>query len=116
LVAKRVMAVHVELVEGSGAALKEEWELLYPSVPLHVVKSQYRSVSEPLIEFLEAIDDTVDDGQLTAVVLPAFVTVEWWQTLLHNHTTWRIRQAVNDRNRELGKNRTIVEVPFLLDK
>jgi amino acid transporter len=116
LIASDVMGVHIELTESESAALKEEWERLWPQIPLLIIKSSYRTITEPLISFLEDIDAEADDGQLTAVVLPTFVTVSWWQEFLHTQTTRRIRVAVNEANRASGHNRTIVEVPYLLEK
>jgi amino acid transporter len=116
LIAKDVMGVHVEITEGDSIFLKAEWEHYWPNIPLHIVKTQYRSIADPLLGFLEEVDEEKDDGQLTAIILPAFVTVKWWQVLLHTQTTGQIRRAVNDANRESGHNRTIVEVPYLLEK
>ncbi len=116
LIAKDVMGVHIEVEEGNGVGLKEEWERLWPNTPLYIIRTPYRSIAEPLQGFLEGIDEEADDGQLTAVVLPAFVTAKWWQVFLHTQTTMQIRRAVNDANRASGYNRTIVEVPYLLEK
>ncbi|HIH87978.1 TPA: APC family permease [Candidatus Bathyarchaeota archaeon] len=116
LIAREVVGVHVELEEGNGVGLKEAWEHLWPNIPLHIIRTPYRSIADPLLTFLEGIDEEADDGQLTAVVLPAFVTAKWWQSFLHTQTTLQIRRAVNDANRTSGYNRTIVEVPYLLEK
>jgi amino acid transporter len=116
LIANNVMGVHVEITEADSIFLKAEWEHYWPDIPLHIIKTPYRSIAEPLLGFLEEVDLAKDDGQLTAIILPAFVTVKWWQAFLHTQTTFQIRRAVNDANRESGQNRTIVEVPYLLEK
>ncbi len=113
--ARSVMGVHVELTEGDGKELAEEWERLWPRIPLYIISTPYRSVTEPLLKFLEEMDRK-HNGESTAVVLPAFVTAKWWQAALHNQTTWRIRQAVIDASRRTGKERMIIEVPYLLKK
>ena len=112
-VASSVIAVHVEITEGSGAALEEEWQKLWPKIQLFIIPSPYRSVTEPLIKFLEKSDLT-NSWEPTAVVLPSFVTDKWWQAILHNQTTWWIRQAVLEANRKSGIERAIIEVPHLL--
>jgi amino acid transporter len=114
-VAYDVMGVHIELTEGSSKALVEEWELLWPKIPLFIVPSSYRSVTEPLIRFLKK-SDMMNSWEPTAVVLPAFVVVKWWQAALHNQTTWWIRQAIIDANRSSEVERTIIEVPYLLKR
>ncbi len=112
-VADSVMAVHVEVTEGSGAALQEQWQRLWPKIPFFIVPSPYRSVTEPLIEFIEK-SDLMNSWEPSAVVLPSFVTEKWWQAALHNQTTWWIRQAIVEANRRTGLERTIIEVPHLL--
>jgi amino acid transporter len=112
-IAGDVMGVHVEVTEGSGAAIEAEWKKLWPKIQLFIVPSPYRSVTEPLIQFLEK-SDMMNAWEPTAVVLPSFVTDKWWQVVLHNQTTWWIRQAVLDANRRSGVERAIIEVPHLL--
>jgi amino acid transporter len=114
-VAKEVIGIHVELTEGSSKALEEEWKQLWPNIPLYVIPSSYRSVTEPLIKFLEE-SDKMNSWEPTSVVLPSFVTNKWWQAALHNQTTWWIRQAIIDANRSTGVERTIIEVPYLLKR
>jgi hypothetical protein len=112
-VAQNVMGVHIEVTEGSGKELLEEWKLLWPEIPLHIIVTQYRSVTQPLLKFLDDLDLDFD-GESLAVVLPAFVPAAWWQAALHNQTTWRIREAVIDANKKIGVDRIIIEVPYLL--
>jgi amino acid transporter len=114
-VANNVMGIHVELTEGGSKPLVEEWKRLWPNIPLYVVPSPYRSVTKPLIKFLEE-SDMMNSWEPTAVLLPAFVPVKWWQAALHNQTTWWIRQAIIDASRRSGVERTIIEVPYLLKR
>ena len=112
-IAGEVIGVHVEVTEGSGVQLEAEWKSLWPKIPFFIVPSPYRSVTEPLIEFLGK-SDMMNSWEPTAVVLPSFVTEKWWQAVLHNQTTWWIRQAVLEANRISGVERAIIEVPHLL--
>ena len=112
-VAKDVMGIHVELTEGGSETLVEEWKLLWPNIPLYIVASPYRSVTEPLVKFLEE-SDMMNSWEPTSVVLSTFVTNKWWQAALHNQTNWWIRQTIINANRSSGIERTIIEVPYLL--
>jgi amino acid transporter len=112
-VAKDVMGIHVELTEGGSETLVEEWKLLWPNIPLYLVASPYRSVTEPLVKFLEE-SDMMNSWEPTSVVLSTFVTNKWWQAALHNQTNWWIRQTIINTNRSSGIERTIIEVPYLL--
>ena len=112
-VAKNVMGIHVELTEGSSGALVEEWKRLWPDIPIYVIPTDYRSVTGPLIKFLEE-SDKKNSREPTSVVINTFVTSKWWQAALHNQTTLWIRQAIIKADRTSGKERTIIEVPYLL--
>jgi amino acid transporter len=112
--AGNVMGVHVEVTEGSGAVLEKEWNKIWPNIQLFIVPSPYRSVTEPLIEFLEK-SDMMNSWEPTAIVLTSYVTDEWWQRLLHNQTTWWIRRAILDANRKSGVERAIIEIPHILE-
>jgi amino acid transporter len=112
--AGNVMGVHVEVTEGSGAVLEKEWNKIWPNIQLFIVPSPYRSVTEPLIEFLEK-SDMMNSWEPTAIVLTSYVTDEWWQRLLHNQTTWWIRRAILDANRKSEVERAIIEIPHILE-
>lgn len=114
-IALNIIGVHVELSKANKEEVVRTWEGLWPDIPLIVLPSPYRSVTEPLIKFLEETDKKYD-GEPTALVLPTFVPAKWWQTILHTQTTWRIRQAILNSSKESGIERTIIEVPYLLKK
>jgi amino acid transporter len=111
-----VTAVHVELEPGSGERMLEKWERRWPDVPLVIVPSPYRSIVQPLLDFLDETDAQHDDGQLATVILPEFVPAAWWQNALHAQTAWLIRAALLYRRRHLGFQRTIIDVPFHLGR
>jgi amino acid transporter len=109
-----VTAVYVELEQGAGEKTRLEWEAWWPDVPFVVVPSPYRSIIDPLLQFLDDTDLQHNDGQLAAVVLPEFIPGKWWQSLLHNQTAWLIKAALLYHRRTLGMERVIIDVPFHL--
>lgn len=112
-IAKKIVGVNVEIVEGEGKKLLEQWNSIWPGIPLYIINTPYRSVTQPLLKFLDDIDEKYGDGKSTVVLLPVFFTARWWQTLLHNQTSWQIMQAIiNSHN----PNRTIIQVPYLLKR
>jgi hypothetical protein len=113
-ISKNVTAVYIELEPGAGEKARIEWEAWWPDVPMVIVPSPYRSVVEPLLQFLDETDSKENDGQLAAVVLPEFIPGKWWQTLLHNQTAWLIKAALLYHRRTLGRERIIIDVPFHL--
>ncbi|MBM3292269.1 hypothetical protein FJY84_06285 [Candidatus Bathyarchaeota archaeon] len=114
-IASNIIGIHVELSVENREEVVRAWEGLWPDIPLHILPSPYRSVTELLIKFLEETDKK-HNGEPTALILPTFVPAEWWQTILHTQTTWRIRQAILNSAKESGIERTIIEVPYLLKK
>ena len=112
-----VTAVYVELEEGEAEAVREKWNRWWPDIPLEVISSPYRSIIQPLLDFLDATDLEHQDGQLATVILPEFVPARWWQSLLHNQTGWLLKAALlYRRRRQSGLQRVIIDVPYRLRK
>jgi len=111
-ISENVTAVYVELEAGNGKHLRDEWERVWPDVPLVILPSPYRSVVGPLLDYLDETDRRYNDGQLAAVVLPELVTDSWWQRLLHDHTARLIRDALLYHRRHLDFQRVIIDMPY----
>ena len=111
-----VTGVYVEFEPGEADDVREKWERLWPDIPLVVVPSPYRSLIEPLIQFLDETDLQRHDGQLATLLLPEFVPAHWWQSLLPNQTAWMLKAALLYRRRKQGFQRVIIDVPFHLKK
>jgi hypothetical protein len=113
-ISDNITAVYVELEPGAGEKARLEWESWWPDVPVVVVRSPYRSIVAPLIQFLDETDAQHNDGQLATVVLPEFIPGRWWHSLLHNQTAWLLKTALLYRRRQQGMERVIIDVPFHL--
>ena len=113
-ISRDVTAVFVELEPGSGEKVSEDWSVWWPDIPLVVVPSPYRSLVEPLLQYLDQTDLEHNDGQLAVVVLPEFVTTHWWQNLLHNQTALLVKAALLYGRRRSGGERVVVDVPYHL--
>jgi hypothetical protein len=115
-ISDRVTAVYVEINSGDAERVRREWERWSQGVPLVVVRSPYRSIVRPLLEYLDQTDREHNDGQLATILLPEFVPARWWQHLLHNQTAWLLKLALLYRRRRFGKVRAIIDVPMYLKK
>jgi amino acid transporter len=82
---QNIRAVHVSFDEESGRKLEEEWRTFAPRVPLSIIPSPYRSLTEPLLEFVRAAEEEHPEDIVT-VVIPNFVPSRPWHNLLHNQT------------------------------
>jgi len=92
----RVIAVHVSDDAEDQARIRAKWAAWGGHVPLVVIDSPYRSIVPPLLSYIDAIDRQSPTDTLT-VVLPEFVNVHWWDSILHNQTALRLRTALRHR-------------------
>lgn len=95
-----VRACYVEIDPSRTQTLQEEWEKWVPFIPFVVLKSPYRSVVQPLISYIDDVEEMSRDDMVT-VVVPEFVTRHWWHGLLHNQTALFIRAALALRRRRV---------------
>ena len=103
-----VRAVFVNDNTEQIAALRRDWETWGGSTRLIVLESPFRSLMEPLLEYIEQIERERSNTYIT-VVLPEFVPSQWWHHLLHNQRALLIKGALLFR-----PNVVVTSVPFHL--
>jgi len=107
--------VTVEIDPQETADLLERCRKYLPGIPVEVLASPYRSVVEPLVEYIESFVD--DRDHYVTVVIPQFVPRRWWHYFLHNQTAialqWRLLFSRRDWR---GRFRVVTEVPFYLER
>jgi amino acid transporter len=98
---QRVRGVTVEIDERATAKLLADWAKVADGVPLDVVKSPYRSLVEPIIQYLDEMERAdLQDGKrddLVTVVIPEFVPKRFWHRFLHNQTALLLGAALSIR-------------------
>jgi amino acid transporter len=105
-----VRAVYVDTDPKTTEEVRIQWDRWGQGVPLVVLSSPYRSLMEPLLEYVEDVESERPYDFVT-VVLPEFVPARWWHHLLHNQRALLIKGAL------LFKPNVIVtSVPFHLRK
>lgn len=110
-IATELVAVHVDLGNGKAEAFKQQWQKQLPNIPLMVLESPYRSLINPVVEFVEDFENQHRKGAnlFCTVVLPVFVTRHRWEALLHNQSTYFLRSALRAKG-----TRIITTVGFYL--
>jgi len=88
-----VTAVSVEIDHKATERIRERWREWGMGIPLTVLKSSYRSVVKPLLDYLDDFREK-NPNQVVTVVLPEFVASRWWHHLLHNQTAFLIKGAL----------------------
>ncbi len=101
-ISKDVIAVTVDInPEGTGR-LRDSWPLYQTGIPLMVLPSPFRSMSEPLLQFVsEKIEEARSQKREVVLLIPEFVTARWWHNILHNQTAVIIRTYIWLRYPEL---------------
>jgi hypothetical protein len=95
-ISDRVEAVHVELNPAATERIKKAWEAWGCGIPLTILKSPFRSISEPLLEYIDEVEDRYEHDLVT-IIVPEFVTKKSWHNLLHNQTSIMIKALLRYR-------------------
>jgi amino acid transporter len=106
----RVTAIYVDLNEDATAKLREKWVTWGIGVELVVLQSPYRSLTKPLLRYIERVSRQ-DENQMVTVLLPEFVPAKWWHQLLHNQSSLLLKGALLFR-----KGVIVTSVPYHLEK
>ncbi len=91
--AQDVEAVYVEIDPRETPRLQEHWRELRLGVPLTVLRSPWRSLAEPIIQYTRTLR-AERKVEFVTVVLPEFVTTRWWHRLLHNQSGLMLKLAL----------------------
>jgi amino acid transporter len=102
-------AIYVEMDPDATRRLEDRWGKWGQGLPLVVLRSPYRSVVGPLLEYLDRLQHQAPN-QLITIILPEFVPARWWQHLLHNQTALLIKGALLFR-----KGVIVTDVPYHLE-
>jgi len=103
-----VRALYIDVDPAATTQMQRDWDKWGRGVPLVVLASPFRSLMEPLLEYIEQLNREHPEDYVT-VVLPEFVPARWWHHLFHNQRALLIKGAL------LFKPNTIVtSVPFHL--
>ena len=104
-----VKAVYVDLDEDATRKIQEKWERWGSGVELVVLQSPYRSLTRPLLRYIDRLRGRNNEDFVT-VVLPEFVPARWWQQLLHNQSSLLLKGSLLFK-----KCVVVVSVPYHLE-
>jgi amino acid transporter len=102
-------AVHITNDPQTAEELREHWSTLAGPMELVVVESPYRALVGPLLRYMDALQSLHPDRPIV-VVLSEVVPRHWWDNLLHNQTSLRLKLRLFGR-----KNTIVADVPFHLE-
>jgi amino acid transporter len=95
-----VTAVRVVLEEGDqgdedARRIREEWSQWDPGVPLYVLRTDYASVVEPIVRYIDDVC-AVHDEQVV-VLIPVIIPPKLRYSFLHNHLDLVLSSALRER-------------------
>ena len=83
-------AITVNVDPDETKALQAEWDRRGIPVPLKVLDSPFREVTDPVIEYVRGIRRS-SPRDLVTVLIPEYVVGHWWEHLLHNQSALRLK-------------------------
>lgn len=107
-IADEIVAVHVDIGYTDREKLQQKWQNLEADIPLVIVDSPYRSLVYPIVEFISEFEEK-HPGVFSTVIIPAFVTKNWWESILHNQTTLFLKASLRAK-----KSRVVTTVRYYL--
>lgn len=96
-------AVYIETDPEKTAILKSRWEKWSYDIPLVILKSKYRSLISPIMQYLDAVQ-TERRNHLVTIIVPEFVPTTWWHTLLHGNSGLLLKIALLSRDNVVVAN------------
>ncbi len=97
-----VTASHIAIDMHDADTVQEMWMNLQRNTSkdeetqLVIIESPYRSLSRPLLAYIDAMRELHPEETLT-VLLPEFVVSHWWEFALHNQTAFRLKTSLLSR-------------------
>ena len=86
-------AVMFNVDEEESRRVMFDWSRAAVDLPLEVVDSPYREVTEPLVRMVRQIRAGAPDTVVT-VIVPEFVVAKWYHQFLHNQTALAIKRVM----------------------
>jgi len=101
--AKDCRALHVTIDSQSAAPLKEFWKKNNIDMPLVVLESEYRSLVQPVMEYIDRA--LAEDPKATiTVIVPQGIPPKWYQAALHSNLATALKLALGNRRNVVVTN------------
>ncbi|WP_019925700.1 APC family permease [Nocardia sp. BMG111209] len=83
-------AITVNVDDSDTRRLTRDWEEAGVQIPLKVVESPYREITKPVIDYIKRVRQA-RPRDVVAVYIPEYVVGRWWENLLHNQSSLRLK-------------------------
>ena len=83
-------ALTVDVDPEETERLRSKWEEMGIDIPLKVVSSPYREVTQPILDYVKNVRSESPRDVVT-VYIPEYVVGHWWEQILHNQSALRLK-------------------------
>jgi amino acid transporter len=87
-----VTALNISTDREAMQKLEDRWKELNTDIVLETKYSPFRTVVTPLIQYIDDTAKAAGDSEIITVLLPQFVIHKWWGRILHNQTSFFLRE------------------------
>ncbi len=117
---KDVRCLHVQSGEEEDQ-ISKDWQRIVvepleassqPTPKLVVLKSPYRYILQPMVDYVLAICPA-DEAQRVCVLVPELVVRHWWENLMHNRRADLLKVLLLMRG---NRNVVVINIPWYLDR
>lgn len=102
-------AIHVSIDPNREKRVRERWTLYSRGMQLTMLPSPYRSLTEPVVDYVKKLVDR-DPHTMVVVVIPEFEPSGWWPKLLHGHAGFTLAVKLHFLPRVV-----VVNVPYHIE-
>ncbi len=105
-----VTAVNISMDPADTEKIKAKWDEWGEGIRLVILESPYRTLLEPLLEYIEEIASQRQPNEIITIVVPQFVPKRTIHNLLHTNTAFWLRAALLFK-----PGIVITDVPYQVD-
>ncbi|MFE9725738.1 APC family permease [Streptomyces sp. NPDC005794] len=102
-------ALTVAVDQESLSTLHRQWNDFDIQVPLKVLRSPYREITRPAVEYVRSVLRDGGPHDVVAVFIPEYIVGRWWENFLHNQTALWLKSRLL-----LTPGVTVTSVPWQL--
>ncbi|HSQ17849.1 MAG TPA: APC family permease [Anaerolineales bacterium] len=105
-----VTAVHISTDPDDAEKVKAKWDDWGEGIRLVILESPYRTLLDPLLEYIEEISSQRQPNEIITIIVPQFVPKRTIHNLLHTNTAFWLRMALLFK-----PGIVITDVPYQVD-
>ncbi len=106
---KDITAVHISTDAEETEKVKKKWEQWGDDIRLVVLNSPYRLFIEPLLDYIQELEQLRTKDETITIVVPQFIPRHWWSSFLHERTAETMRKELLNHEGII-----VIEVPYQL--